>query len=110
MAELGELIKRKRVAREWSLRQLGEKLGVTPAYVADLEADRRLPSADLRARIASVLDIPNEELAAADTRLSPDLRDWIEERPQLTAFLRPCRLRGNRGVLETGIQPAGRQF
>src|SRR5438034_645081 len=91
MAELGELIKKKRLAREWSLRDLGEKLGVTPAYVADIEADRRLPSPDLRARISSILDIPKEELAAADNRLSPDLRDWIEEHPQLNAFLRSLR-------------------
>lgn len=91
MAELGELIKKKRLAREWSLRELGEKLGVTPAYVADIEADRRLPSAELRARISSILDIPKEELAAADARLSPELRDWIEERPQLSAFLHSVR-------------------
>jgi transcriptional regulator with XRE-family HTH domain len=37
MAELGELIKSKRLARKWSLRQLGEEIGVTAAYVADIE-------------------------------------------------------------------------
>jgi transcriptional regulator with XRE-family HTH domain len=79
------------LARKWTLRQLGEELGVTAAYIADIEADRRLPSAELRKRIASVLQIPLEELAAADTRLSADLREWIEERPQITAVLRSLR-------------------
>jgi len=91
MAELGELIKEGRLARKWSLRRLGEEIGVTPAYVADIEANRRLPSADLKARISSVLGIPAEELAAADNRLSPDLREWIEERPQLNTLLRSLR-------------------
>jgi transcriptional regulator with XRE-family HTH domain len=88
MAELAELIKSKRLARKWSLRELGAQIGVTPAYVADLEASRRLPSADLKAKLASALDIAAEELAAVDLRLTADLKDWIEERPQLTAVLR----------------------
>lgn len=50
--------------RNWSLRQLGAQIGVTPAYVADLEAGRRLPSAELKARLTTVLEIPAEELAA----------------------------------------------
>jgi transcriptional regulator with XRE-family HTH domain len=91
MAELGELIKNKRVARKWSLRQLGEEVGVTPAYVADIESSRRLPSTELRARISSVLGISPAELEAADDRLSPDLREWIEERPQLAGLLRSLR-------------------
>jgi len=91
VAELGELIKKKRLARNWSLRRLGAEIGVTPAYVADIEADRRLPGAELRARISSVLQIPSEELAAADSRLSAELRDWIEERPQLSGALRLLR-------------------
>jgi len=91
VAEIAELIKNRRRARKWSLRHLGEQIGVTPAYVADIEAGRRLPSAELRKRIAVALEIPAEELAAADYRLAADLRDWIEERPQLTSFLRELR-------------------
>jgi transcriptional regulator with XRE-family HTH domain len=91
VAEIAELIKSRRRARKWSLRQLGEQIGVTPAYVADIEAGRRLPSSELRERIAAALEIPAEELAAADYRLTVDLRDWIEERPQLTSFLRALR-------------------
>jgi transcriptional regulator with XRE-family HTH domain len=88
VSELGQLIKIERLARKWSLRQLASLLGVTPAYVADIEANRRFPSAELRQRMSAVLEIPPDKLAAADYRLSPDLRDWIEERPQLITFLR----------------------
>jgi transcriptional regulator with XRE-family HTH domain len=91
MAELGGLIKQKRLARKLSLRELGAALGGTGAYVADIEAGRRLPSPELRGRISSVLGIPSEELAAADYRLTNDLREWIEERPQLGTLLRSLR-------------------
>ena len=74
-----------------ALRELGAQIGVTPAYVADIEASRRIPSAELKAKIATALGIPSEELDATDVRLTPDLRDWIEERSQLTALLRSLR-------------------
>jgi transcriptional regulator with XRE-family HTH domain len=88
MPDLGELIRKQRLARSWSLRRLGEEIGVTAAYVGDIEANRRLPSPELKQRIASVLNIGPEDLDAADSRLSPHLREWIDERPQLLAALR----------------------
>lgn len=91
MPSIGELVKGKRLERKWSLRQLATELAVTPAYVADIEADRRLPSAELMGRISTVLEISPEDLAAADSRLPPELREWIEERPQLTGLLRSLR-------------------
>ncbi|MGD9902811.1 MAG: helix-turn-helix domain-containing protein [Vicinamibacterales bacterium] len=91
MSELGKIIRDRRQARRWSLRQLGDKVGVTPAYVADIEAARRAPSDQLREKLADALEIPAEDLRAADTRLPGDLRDWIEERPELTAILKSLR-------------------
>ncbi|MGH2619580.1 MAG: helix-turn-helix domain-containing protein, partial [Anaerolineales bacterium] len=91
MPDLPELIRSRRLARKWSLRQLGESVGVTPAYVADLEAGRRQPSAELQKRISAALEISTDELAQADARLTRDLRDWIEERPQLRSILRALR-------------------
>ena len=88
---VGKLVKSRRTELQWTLKRLATELGVTPAYIADIEADRRLPSSELAERVSSVLAIPPEDLAAADTRLSPDLREWIEERPQLTAALRSLR-------------------
>lgn len=91
MSNIGELVKSKRLERKWSLRQLATELAVTPAYVADIEADRRLPSSELMGRISAVLEISLENLTAADSRLSTELREWIEERPQLTGLLRSLR-------------------
>ena len=87
MAELSELIKKKRLARQMSLRDLGNALGVTAAYIADLESDRRLPSPDLKQKLAAALDIPLDALEEADNRLSPDLHEWVEDRPQVVNLL-----------------------
>jgi transcriptional regulator with XRE-family HTH domain len=91
MLEMAKLIRSRRLARKWSLRRLGDALEVTPAYVADLEAGRRQPSAELKERISSVLEISPDELAQADARLSTELKGWIEERPELTSMLRTLR-------------------
>ena len=91
MAELSELIKKKRLARQMSLRDLGNALGVTAAYIADLESDRRLPSPDLKQKLAAALDIPLDALEEADNRLSPDLHEWVEDRPQVVNLLRSLR-------------------
>jgi len=88
MSELGELIRKQRQARKWSLRRLGEAIGVTAAYVADIEVNRRQPSQELKQRIASVLGIAVDDLEAADRHFSSDLRQWVEERPRLISALR----------------------
>lgn len=104
MPELGDLIKNKRLARRWSLKRLGAEIDVTPAYVADIEANRRLPSEDLKTRLSTVLSIPAEELAAADSRLSPDLREWIEGRPEVSGMLRSLRALPDAGMLIKRLQ------
>jgi transcriptional regulator with XRE-family HTH domain len=91
MSDLGELIRKKRTARQMSLRDLGREIGVTAAYVADIESNRRLPSAELKHKISAALDIPTEELEDADNRLSSDLQDWVQQRPQVVSLLRSLR-------------------
>lgn len=91
MSDLGDLIKKRRLARQMSLRDLGRELGVTAAYVADIEANRRLPGTDLKLKISAALDISREQLEEADNRLSADLRDWVDERPHVVSLLRSLR-------------------
>src|SRR6202041_4071107 len=91
MPDLGELLRKKRTARQMSLRDLGQKIGVTPAYIADIESDRRLPSSELKHKLSAALDIPAEELEEADNRLSSDLQEWVQQRPQVVSLLRSLR-------------------
>jgi len=105
MAELGDLIRKERLARNWSLKRLGEAIGVTAAYVGDIESDRRQPGPELKQRIASALNIAPETIEAVDNRLSSELREWIDERPQLVSLLRSLKASPESDML---IQRLGR--
>ncbi len=61
---------------------------MVPPYVTDIEADRRRPSPEKLARIAEVLGLPLEELEALDPRLTPKVREWMEDRPAVSRLLR----------------------
>jgi transcriptional regulator with XRE-family HTH domain len=91
MAGLGDMLRSNRLARKWSLRQLADQIGVTPAYVADLEAERRLPGNELKEKLAVVLGMTRDQLEEVDDRLSGDLREWVDERPQVVSLLRSLR-------------------
>jgi len=64
----GELLRSARKQRELNQRQLGERLGVSQAYVSQLERGRRLMPARLVDRLASILDLPATALPLRDDR------------------------------------------
>ena len=56
-----------------SLRELAKKVGVSAAFLSDVELGRRHPSDKHLGAIAQALDIPLDELKQYDTR--PPMRD-----------------------------------
>lgn len=89
---LGEAIRSLREAQGLTLRSLAEKVGVTPPFLSDLEHDRR--KTDRLDKFAQVLGVTLEELQKFDTRVSPDLKDWLGANPQLLAILRDFKSTG----------------
>jgi transcriptional regulator with XRE-family HTH domain len=61
---------------------------VSAPYLTDLEAGRRNPSPEVLHRIAEALELPPAELEALDTRLSPEVRRWVETEPDVARLLR----------------------
>ncbi len=88
MGTLGEEIRKRRLARGLSLREFARRVGVTPPYVTDLEADRRRPGPEVLARMAAELGVPASRLEALDTRLRPEVRKWVESQPEVGQLLR----------------------
>jgi transcriptional regulator with XRE-family HTH domain len=68
MKTLGERIRELREQKDISLRELAKKLGVSPAFLSDIELGRRYPSDVVLARIAKELDTSVQSLKAYDTR------------------------------------------
>lgn len=61
---------------------------VTAPHISDLELGKRRPSPDLLDRIAKALQIKLEELEDLDTRVRPELKQWMDERPAVGQLLR----------------------
>jgi len=60
--KLGEAIKRARSAKGLTQRALAEKVGVTPAYLCQIENGRRDPGTGLVKSICDALGLPPEVL------------------------------------------------
>ena len=58
-------------------------MDVSAPYLTDLEAGRRHPGPEVLARIAGALQLPAADLEALDTRLSPEVRRWVETQPEV---------------------------
>jgi transcriptional regulator with XRE-family HTH domain len=85
---LGDFVRDGRSAVNMRLRELARRLDVTPSYVSDIENNRRVPSEEVLARIADVLDLPLEELVARAGRLGSDAERYMRETPVATTLFR----------------------
>jgi transcriptional regulator with XRE-family HTH domain len=85
---LGQRIRTRRLELGITLRELARRVEVSAPYLTDLEAGRRHPGPDVLQRIARALELPAAELEALDTRLSPEVRRWVETQPDVARLLR----------------------
>lgn len=74
-ARTGEVIRKSRIAKKMTQKELSEKLGVTTFAVSKWENGRGLPDISMLEPIASVLDISLNELILGDDTMT----DKIEE-------------------------------
>lgn len=96
---LGEAIRSLRQKKRISLRGLAEQVGVSAPFLSDVERNRR--STDKLEAIAKILEVPIEELARLDGRISADLKEWLAERPDLVALLKELQASGKPVPLES---------
>lgn len=72
----GEFVRRKRVARDLSQREMAQRLGVSGTYLSKIEHDEYLPPKDTIEAIAKVIRCDPSELLAMT-------KDWIRQEPKL---------------------------
>jgi transcriptional regulator with XRE-family HTH domain len=73
MLTLGERIRQLREKKDLSLRELAKSVGVSAAFLSDVELSRRYLSDKLLGALAKALDTSIEDLKQYDTR--PPMRD-----------------------------------
>jgi transcriptional regulator with XRE-family HTH domain len=91
MVSLGGRIRDRRQELQLTVRGFARQIGVQPPFVTDIEADRRRPSPEVLARIAEVLDLSLGELEALDPRITPEVKEWMNEEPRVSSLLRRLR-------------------
>ena len=103
---MGEAVRLLREIQGFTLRALADKVGVSAPFLSDLEHGRR--QTDRHSELACALGVPVEELRELDSRITPELKDWLAENPKLVALLkdmlssgRPVPLEALRSALET---------
>ena len=96
----GKFVANKRKSREITLRGLAADLGIAPAYMSDIEKDRRYPPDKNKLdEIAKTLSMTDEEknkmfdLAARAKKntVSPDLPNYIMEHDNVRIALRKAK-------------------
>lgn len=68
MKQLGQRIRELREEKDYSLRELAKKIGISAAFLSDIELGRRYPSEKVLVTIAQLLDATLEDLRQYDTR------------------------------------------
>ena len=88
--KFGAFIRSIREEREFGLREMAKKIGVSPTYLSKVERDEFPPPAEDKVRkIAEIFAIDVDELMALAGKVSTDLSDIIKEHPrELAALLR----------------------
>ena len=79
--QIGDKIKSERLKRKISLREFSRRLGISAAYLVDIEKGRRLPNYELVQKIADFFDIPVSALNRYNLEMPKHIRTWIEKHP-----------------------------
>jgi transcriptional regulator with XRE-family HTH domain len=89
---LGQKIRELREARQLSLRALAEKAGVSAPFLSDLEHGRR--GTERIDDIARALGVKASELKKLDGKLTPELKTWLAQNPNVVTLLQEVRASG----------------
>jgi len=97
---LGRELRRLRLLADIPLRRFAALVDVSAPYVSDIEHGRRRPSEEVLRRMAKALKSAGatfERLDRLNSRIDPDLQEWISETPAVRHMLRQ--------VMESGENP-----
>ena len=94
MATFGKRVRQLRHAKEWSLRDLAEKVGVGFTYLSRVENERLnfgdYPSDALIHRLADALDADEDELLLLAKRIPEPVKKRVLQRPDAFRAFATC--------------------
>lgn len=85
----GQIIHDLRDQKDFSLRELSDKIGVSPAFLSDIELGRRSPREDILEKIAHALGVKVEFLKDFDQREAiTGIKERMSADPSLVPLFR----------------------
>ena len=100
MKLFGDFIKEKRLEKGINLRKLAELLEIAPAYMSDIEKNKRnSPSPEKMAKLAEILSLTEEEtnemydIAASgrENTVAPDISEYVMANDTVRVALRKAK-------------------
>ena len=86
---IGQRIKRERLGRSLTQRQLADAVGVGVPHISKIEADRESPSDALLRKVAETLDCDPDELLLVARRIPAGLMDkFVSDPAESLEYLR----------------------
>jgi len=82
---IGERIRKERERKKISLRKFAKKLGISAAYLVDIEKNRRLPKEQILQKTADLLDIPVSAFDEYSPEIPKPVMDWLQNNSPLTS-------------------------
>ena len=91
-SKFGPTVRKKRLAKEFGLRQFAATVGMSPTYLSKVERGEFPPPAEEKVKaIAEALELNPDELLALAGRVASDLPEIIRAQPAWAVFLRMAR-------------------
>lgn len=92
---LGNIIKRARLNKQYTREQLAEKIHISSRYLTSIENEDKKPSYDILYKLIRELGIP------ADSIFYPEMKLVLSEKEQLIHMISQCDDHNLRVLLET---------
>jgi len=81
---LGQRLHQLRDSADLSLRELAKRIGVSAPFLSDIELGRRFPSEEILGKLASALNVSQQDLKKYDNREPiADLKRLMDSDPRL---------------------------
>lgn len=97
MEKFGDIIKKKRLEKNMSLRQLADKIfkedgkTISRPYLYDIENNVRIPSPHIIVQLAKELGYNQEDLLSLANRMAPDTEKYVIDNPVIGRLLREAK-------------------
>ena len=85
---LGDIIHDARARLKLTLRDVTKKLEITPSYLSDIENDRRVPSEEVLAKLATLLQLDVDDLMARAGRFGENAVRYMMRTPAAGVLFR----------------------